>query len=147
MGVLSWEKPEQVMSIEEWKAISADGQPPGVYQPNMSEADARRWKATLKYAKTEHPQVEIRKTVRGSQLLVIVALDGWKYRPSGHVVGESPTGENDRGWSPSTYATASYGVRMSTNGPLWWTHAEFNELHEAVNEARAVLGQLHEAVR
>lgn len=142
MTVLSWEKPEKVMSVEEWKSISADDAPPGVYMPNMSQADAEKWKAKLKYKGTDHPHVEIRKTVRGTQLLIIVALDGWKYRPSGHVVGESPNGDNERGWDG--YATKGYQVRMSVNGPMWWKWPEFLDLTFAVHEARKVLTQLQE---
>src|SRR5258706_10414201 len=83
-----WEKPEQIMTIPEWKAISADGVPPGVFTPNMSYADRERWKATLKYKKTKHPQIEIRKTLRGVQLLIIVGRQGWKYHQ------ESPEGRH-----------------------------------------------------
>tara|TARA_R110000772_G_scaffold6250_8_gene21954 strand:- start:2796 stop:3197 length:402 start_codon:yes stop_codon:yes gene_type:complete len=55
-----WEKPEKAMSIEEWKSLSADGAPPGVYTPNMSVEDMLRWKGTI--IKGSNPRVELRKT-------------------------------------------------------------------------------------
>ena len=78
MGVLMWEKPEKIMSIEDWKAISADSAPPGVYVPNMSERDRQRWKATLKGTKLGRPWIEIRKSTRewGTQMLIIVSPGG-----------------------------------------------------------------------
>jgi hypothetical protein len=141
VGLLFWDKPEKVMSTEKWKSISADGAPPGVYLPNMTDEDAERWKAKIKYAKTDHPQVEIRKTVRGSQMVLIVALDGWTYRPSGHVVGETREGESNY----RHHATEGYQVRMSVNGPLWWKWPDFLDLTIAVHEARNVLTALKES--
>lgn len=76
MSVLSWDKPEKIMTREEWEDISADGAPPGVYTPNMSAEDAARWKAKLIGARGDHPRVEIRKTTDGGvQILIIVCAD------------------------------------------------------------------------
>lgn len=58
--VLCWDKPKQAMSTTEWRSITADSAPPGVYQPNMSEPDKLKWKAKL--VKGEKPRVEVRKT-------------------------------------------------------------------------------------
>jgi hypothetical protein len=78
-----WDKPKKKMSKEEWELISADGAPPGVYTPNMSDDDRKRWKA--KKIGGKNPRVEIRKTCVGtnykgshafSQLLLIVLKDG-----------------------------------------------------------------------
>ena len=83
MGILMWDKPQKKLSKKEWEAISADGAPPGVYHPNMSDQDRERWKA--KKVGGKNPRVEVRKTTRGknlkggnsySQLLVIVFKDG-----------------------------------------------------------------------
>jgi hypothetical protein len=70
MGVLTWARPAKVMTDEEWRAISADSAPPGVYVPNMSDADQAAWKA--KAIRGKDPRVEIRKTARGTQVLIIV---------------------------------------------------------------------------
>jgi hypothetical protein len=69
-SVLMWDKPAKVMTTEEWQAISADSAPPGVYVPNMSDADRAAWKA--KAIKGQDPRVEIRKTAGGTQVLIIV---------------------------------------------------------------------------
>ena len=37
--MITWDKPNKVMSKEQHQSISADGAPPGVYQPNMSKED------------------------------------------------------------------------------------------------------------
>ena len=37
MGILMWDKPNKKLSRKEWEAKSADGAPPGVYSPNMSD--------------------------------------------------------------------------------------------------------------
>lgn len=78
MSVLSWDKPAKIMSIEEWKGISADGAPPGVYVSNMSEEDRKRWKAKLCGQKSENLKdlrVEIR-VVRHANILIKVYRGG-----------------------------------------------------------------------
>jgi hypothetical protein len=57
------------MPLDEWRSISADGAPPGVYVPNMSDADAATWRA--KKIGGADPRVEIR-VLKGSQVLVVV---------------------------------------------------------------------------
>lgn len=59
MSILSWEKPPRRTSVENWKSISADGAPPGVYSPNMSQEDRLKWKAKLVGKKGGIKQVEI----------------------------------------------------------------------------------------
>lgn len=39
MAILSFQKPKKVMSDKQYASITADGAPPGVYTPNMSEED------------------------------------------------------------------------------------------------------------
>ena len=67
--ILDWSKQPKKMSTREWMSISADCAPPGVYTPNMSDEDARKWRA--KKIGGADPRVEIR-TLRGSQMLIIV---------------------------------------------------------------------------
>ena len=117
--ILSWDKPEKVMTTEEWQAISADSAPPGVYTPNMSEEDMRKWKA--RYVSGRNPRVEIRKTVIGPERLP----DSGRYTTQGYaqllVIVEQTT------------------VRVSANGTADFEGWEFDQLHEAVAEARLVL--------
>lgn len=120
--ILSWETPERVESVEDWKKISADGAPPGVYTPNMSKEDQLKWKAKLTghKAKPPHPQVEIRKNL-GSQVLIIVSLGGFKYQHD------------------TVEGTKDYNVRISMNGPSYLTFQETEEMLEVVKEAKAML--------
>jgi len=132
--ILSWDKPEQIMSPEAWKGISADGAPPGVYVPNMSEVDCKKWKAKL--IKGKHPRVEIRKSTHCSgkslnpkfpwgggcsaEILIIVGLKGVKHRQTLH----------------------DCNIKMSQNGASSFSFDEFQQLQQAVKEARAVLQAL-----
>lgn len=119
MGVLVWDKPERAISIEKWKGISADGAPPGVYMPNMSEAAMKLWKAKLIATKTDDPRVEIRKTA-AAQILIIVrqgeSLDKW--------------GRKSRS-----------NVTISMNGQARFSIEEFAELDQAVEEAWEILSE------
>lgn len=74
MSILYWQTPKKAMPREEWEKISADGAPPGVYVPNMSQADRERWKA--KRIGGADRRVEIRKTLGGTQMLMVVRPDG-----------------------------------------------------------------------
>lgn len=77
MTVLTWDKPDKVLTTEAWKGISADGAPPGVYTPNMSDDDMLRWKAKLVGKTTDEPRVEIRKTAQnGVQMKIVVDHEG-----------------------------------------------------------------------
>ncbi len=70
------------MPVKDWKKISADSAPPGVYTPNMNEDDKLRWKAKLVGKRGGIKQVEIRKTTtNGTQLLIIVSMDGFRRKP------------------------------------------------------------------
>jgi hypothetical protein len=74
MSILYWQTPAKAMPREEWEQISADGAPPGVYVPNMSKADRERWKAK-RIGGTDR-RVEVRKTLGGTQMLMVVRPDG-----------------------------------------------------------------------
>jgi hypothetical protein len=104
MGILMWDRPSRIMTTQEWQAISADSAPPGVYVPNMSEADRMAWKARAIGGRDS--RVEIRKTAGGTQVLIVV-------RPG--------------------------SVRMSMNGPAFFTREEWGELETAVAEATGAL--------
>ena len=79
--LLSWDKPKKAMTTEEWKGLSADGAPPGVYTPNMSTEDMNKWRA--KKVSGSDPRVEVRKTTDEeigadyfrSQVVLIVRKD------------------------------------------------------------------------
>lgn len=133
MGILTWERPQQVMSLEQWRSISADGAPPGVYTPNMSAYDQQRYKAKLIGKGTPEARIEIRKTAipqhgDHAQILIIVTLkdDGlnWKRRDFTWVHYDISPGAN---------------VKISMNSAAQFSFREFLELQAAVEEAKRVL--------
>lgn len=125
MGVLHWEKPERIMSVEDWKQISADGAPPGVYTPNMSKEDMLKWKATLVGKTTDNPRVEIRKTFSWH--------NGKKYPDSVNHYCQTliVVHKNDH---PS--------VLMSCNGKIAASLQEMEDMHVAIKEAKDMLDKL-----
>lgn len=72
--ILRWDAPKKKLTDEAWRSISADGAPPGVYTPNMSDEDAKTWRA--KKIGGKDPRVEIR-VLKGSQMLVVVRPEGY----------------------------------------------------------------------
>ena len=123
MNILSWDKPKKKMPVEEWKKISADGAPPGVYTPNMSQEDMFKWKA--KHIKGDDERVEIRKSFHwtnnkpypnqvnySAQMLIVIR--------------KAP--KNDQ---PE--------VLISTNGKMGMTLETCFDMNEAIKEAIEVL--------
>lgn len=131
MGVLSWDKPQRAVSVEEWKGISADSAPPGVYTPNMSREDRLKWKAKLIRPKDTPPRVEIRKSFNmggGAQVLIIVSLGGgYNYGPGYRV---------EQRWGGTT---KGINVHVSANSAACMTFDQWGEMMAAVAEAKAVL--------
>src|SRR5271170_6535688 len=127
-SILTWDKPKQVMTRDEYEAISADSAPPGVYTPNMSRVDTYKWRA--KKVGGRNPRVEIRKSVLGPD-------------PLSYDDGETPVGVLPR--RPHCMAQlvvvvmADGRVRMSQNGPAVYTAHEWTELMIVVQEARLAL--------
>jgi len=71
MGLLFWGKTEKTMPIDDWKSISADGAPLGVYTSNMSREDRLKWKAKLVGQKTGKLAVEIRKEANANIVMTV----------------------------------------------------------------------------
>lgn len=110
-----------------------DGGPKGGYVPQMSTADAQRWKAKRLNAVKPNDRIELRKNFGSTQVFMIVALDGWDL--SGK--NEFRKGRDPKGY----YSTDTRGlnVRMSMNGPLLMTFETFAEFNQIVEEAKALL--------
>jgi hypothetical protein len=122
MDVLHWDKIPQVLSKEDWKSISACGAPPGVYHPNMSVKDMKKWKAKL--ISGNDKRVEIRKSFQFH--------NGKKYPDNVNytcqmliVVRMKSKDEPD--------------VLISTNGKIAMSHAEMIMFQTAIEEAKLVL--------
>ncbi len=74
MGILNFDIPKKIRSADEHNIMyCADGAVPGTYVPNMSKEDMYRWKA--KHIRGANERVEIRKTIIGTQMVVIVSRD------------------------------------------------------------------------
>ena len=149
MGILSWDKPKQVRTKDQWENHAGfDGGPAGGYVPNMSDSDNKLWKAKVTGQKLGFPQIEIRKAARGSQLLIIVSLgEGYNYKYYRAVEeryeGKTPAdfsypitqGEIDKRARP----LKGINVHVAMNGPAQLTFAEMEEMAEAVREAKYAL--------
>lgn len=112
------------MSREQWEAISADGAPPGVYVPNMSDADARTFRA--KKIGGSDPRVEIRVTM-GSQIKIVVRPKPISVPRKTHV------------YMDTNGYFVYLDVTISMNGPAEFTAGDWADFNEAIREAKEVL--------
>jgi len=123
-NLLSFEKPKKVNTTEKHNgSYQSDSGIAGTYVQNMSEEDKNRWKA--KHIKGEDERIEIRKTIDGVQLLVVV------YRK------ENPVKYNHM--DIQAWRKRHQNVQMSMNGKLDMTWDNFWDLQEAVKEAFEIL--------
>lgn len=119
MGILSWDKPKQIMTEEQRRAeFSSDSGVPGTFMPNMRPEDVARWKAKLTHHTTDHPQVEIRKDAT----VIIVSLRG---------------GYTYKHYKPEH--TENVNLHIATAGPIMWSFQELEEFKQAVEEAVEIL--------
>ena len=121
MAILDFNKPAKVRSTADHnKRYMSDSGVDGTYVPNMSEADMKKWKA--KHIKGADERIEIRKTLNGVQLLVVV----YKTRKETEGYGGIMRMEHEN-------------VQMSMNGKLQMSFAQYKELKEAISEAIVIL--------
>jgi hypothetical protein len=152
--ILCWDKPAKRVTTAEWKEeYGFDGGPVGGFMPNMSEEDEAKWKAKLTGTKLGFPQVEIRKTLHGAQLLVIVNLgSGYNYKHyralSERYHGKTPAdftyritqAEIDR--YAERDSTKGIQIHMAMNGPAQMSFQDIADLNQAVFEAKTYLESL-----
>jgi hypothetical protein len=145
MNIVMWDKPKQVMSKEEWKGISADSAPPGVYSPNMNEEDMATWKGKVVGATLGHPQVELRKTFgayfppepgefcghscTSNMVIILSKKGGFQYK------------QIKREYSKD------YNVLIAMNGNAVMTFAELDEMKKAIDEGVNKLIEIETLVR
>ncbi len=128
--ILSFVKPKKALSTEDWKnQHSADGAPPGVYVPNMSEEDMLKWKAKVVGSKDGNHQIEIRSLETRSNLVAIVngAMPV--------VIAVDPSWPK---WQQPKQPVA-HELKLSSNGPMHFTAEVWSRFMEALTEAREVL--------
>jgi hypothetical protein len=124
--VLDFDKPKKVRSTDEHNQMHvADCAPPGVYVPNMSVNDRRKWKA--KQIGGSNPRVEIRKSFHGLKVGIEHPYHKQIMRWSGDYSSET------------VIVVRRDGVIISMNGRTGITNEDFDDLVAAVEEARAML--------
>jgi len=134
--ILTFAKPKKAQPVEEWQKISADDAPPGVYSPNMSAEDRELWKAKLVGSRSKCHRIEIRKTLSGSQVVVVVNGNMAHY-------------EAAEGWGShwKNREALAHGVKISANGAMIFTPTDWTDLNRAVMEARAILDRLDDPAK
>ena len=141
--MLDFEKPKKIRSTEEHnKKYSSDSGVAGTFVPNMSKEDELKWKA--KHIQGDNERVEIRKTLGGSNVLIIVYKNAYNppYPNYPECGFNHPSYKNlyakyqeeEREWRKS-----HNNVQISTNGKMDLTWDDWYDLYEAVKEAFVLL--------
>lgn len=120
--ILNFNAPKKLRSAEEHNnTYQSDSGIAGTYVPNMSQEDMNSWKA--KHIKGSDERIEIRKSIRDTQLLIVVykkarktISNDWRDKKNDH---------ND--------------VRISMNGKLDMTYDEYYDMYEGIREATEIL--------
>jgi len=123
-NILSFDKPKKVLTTEKHnERYSSDSGIAGTYVPNMSKDDMLKWKA--KYIKGDDERIEIRKTIEGIQLLIVVYKKAhpvkWNYNKQ------------------DEWRKRHQDINISMNGKLDMTSDEYWDMLEAINEAIEIL--------
>lgn len=119
--ILNFDIPKKLRSAEKHnKTYQSYSSIAGTYVPNMSKVDMKSWKA--KHIKGIDERIEIRKSVRGVQLLLVV----YKKR-------------NDVIWESGNWHKRHQDINISMNGKLDMTFNDFLDMEEAVKEAIVIL--------
>ena len=146
--ILDFEKPKKVRSTEEHNDLfssdlfSSDSGVAGTFVPNMSEEDRYKWKA--KHITGNDERVEIRKTLGGSQVLIMVYKNPYhppypeypdtKYTDSAYHVNLAKYKEKQKEWYKR-----HEDIKLSMNGKVDMTFEEYGELREAIMEAKMLM--------
>lgn len=72
MSVITWGKPERAMSTEEWRGLTADGAPPGVYVRNQPTDAAQKWWGQVQGTRKPPLRAVLRYTTQNFVYLKIV---------------------------------------------------------------------------
>jgi hypothetical protein len=125
MSLIDFDKPKKIRSTEEHnKMHSSDSGVPGTYVPNMSEEDTKKWRGNHIKGQRIDQRIEIRKTIGGTQLLIVVYKEkrftDWR-------VSQTEWNKNHN------------NVRLSMNGKLDMTFDEYDEFVKVIEEAKTIL--------
>ena len=141
--ILNFEKPKKVRSTEEHNNLfSSDCGVAGTFVPNMSKEDELKWKA--KHIGGDDERIEIRKTLGGAQVLIIVYKEPYhptyphypetRYTDSSYHVNMAKYKERQKEWYKR-----HENIKISMNGKVDMTLEEYADLREAISEARLLL--------
>jgi hypothetical protein len=143
IGILNFEKPKKVRSTEEHNDLfSSDSGIAETFVSNMSKEDRYKWKA--KHISGNDERVEIRKTLSGSQVLIIVYKNPYhppkpkypetRYTDSAYHVNIAKYHEKEKEWY-KRHET----IKISMNGKVDLTLEEYSELKGAIMEAQMLM--------
>jgi hypothetical protein len=141
--ILDFEKPKKIRSTEEHNSLfSSDCGVAGTFVPNMSEEDQKKWKA--KHIGGNDERIEIRKTLGGAQVLIIVYKEPYhppepkypetRYTDSAYHVNMAKYKEKMKEWHKS-----HENIKISMNGKVDITLEEYSDLKAAVLEAQMLM--------
>lgn len=125
MRLIDFNKPKKVRSTEEHNQLySSDSGVAGTYVPNMSEVDRNKWRGI--HVKGIDERIEIRKTIGGSQVLIVVYKN----------VRFTHWSVDKKEWYKN-----HNNVRISMNGKLDMTFKDYEEFTKVIEEAKEILNQ------
>lgn len=144
--LLNFEAPKKMRDAESHnKMNSSDSGIDGTYVPNMSDEDNERWKS--KYVKGKHERIESRKNFSGVNLVVIVyraeyknVLEYPKYVShfNSNIEKLEEYRQEREKWLVESKNVHSE-VKISMNGTLHISTAEWNEINQIINESKEYL--------
>ena len=137
--VLTFEVPKKLRSTEKHNEMhTSDSGIAGTYVPNMSKEDMELWKA--KHIKGEDERIEIRKTIEGVQLLVVVYKKVYQPKYPKYPNDINKTGAYGKYKEQmNEWHKRHQSVRISMNGKLDMTWDNWWDLTEAIHEAGEIL--------
>ena len=131
--MINWNTPKRVRSVEKQKELDGGEHP--MFVPNMNDADQETWKGKVVNKTKPHAHVELRKTYGSTQILMIVAENGYNYK--WHKVG----GTHGRG------TDGFAGVRISANGLFEMPFNAIVEWATVIGEARSHLDAIKKGIK
>jgi hypothetical protein len=142
---LSFDKPKKIRSTKKHnEKFLSDSGIAGTYVPNMSKEDELKWKA--KHIGGEDERIEIRKTLNGVQLLIVVYKK--EYHPPKPEFPEYDGGSKDFYWEQANifyhadcdrYDKRHDNIRISMNGKLNLSWNDLDDMNKAINEAYEIM--------
>lgn len=124
MNILSFDKPKKIRSTEEHnETFLSDSGVAGTFVPNMSDEDMDVWKA--KHIKGADERIEIRKSLNGVQMLIVV------YKKVKEVKWEY---NNQKEWHKR-----HENVQISMNGKLQMSWEDYVDFGNAIEQAKEIL--------